>query len=183
MNMEERSQLSRLLQLLVQAQAGSKDLEADGLIRDAGTRQPDAVYLLVQRVLQLENEIQSMQTRSFVGDANAWGRPPIASQPAAQTTVQTPIQQTPTPKSTWGSGLLGNVAGAAAGVVAGSLLAHGIGSLMGRNAEAGHAAVPPGGGTLVETDYAHTLAKEDSDSGYVADDFDTGDGADADGSL
>ncbi len=188
MNMEERTQLTRLLQLLGQAQAGAKDPEAEGLIRDATARQPDAAYLLVQRVLQLENEIQSMQKSSFIGDPNAWGRPPVASQPAAQTNVQTPMQQAPMqqapiPTNTWGSGLLGNVAGAAAGVVAGSLLAHGIGSLMGRNAEASHAAVPPGGGTLVETDYAHALSKEDADGGYIADDFDTGDGTDAEDSL
>ena len=62
------------------------------------------------------------------------------------------------------------------GVVAGSLLAHGIGSLMGNRNET-HAAdntpVPPGGGTLVETDYGASAA--DADGGYVADDFDPGD--------
>ena len=61
-------------------------------------------------------------------------------------------------------------------MVAGSLLAHGIGSLF-ANRDTHHDAnstpVPPGGGTLVETDYgAGTQAKSD---GYIADDFDPGD--------
>jgi hypothetical protein len=86
------------------------------------------------------------------------------------------------PQSAWGSGLFGTVASTAAGVVAGSLLAQGIGSLFGHHSNTAQAAtpagtpatdpstVPPGGGTLVETDYGE---KADNDDGYVAGDFDT----------
>ena len=182
MTFEERDQLTRFLQLLAQAQAGPKDAEAQGLIAEACARQPDAAYLLVQRVLQLEHALKDAMRDatpkpSFVGDANAWGHAPIASQPSVQPPAQVPMQQAPMAapqRSAWGSGLLGTVAMTAGGVVAGSLLAQGIGSLFGHhnNPSADHAATPPGGGTLVDTDYG--AKSGDSDGGYAAEDFDTG---------
>ena len=176
MTFEERDQLTRFLQLLTQAQAGPKDPQAEALIRDAYLRQPDAPYLLVQRVLQLEHALkEATEKPSFVGDANAWGRAPVASQPAPAP-APIPMQQVPTATpqpSAWGSGLMGTLAMTAGGVVAGSLLAQGIGSLFGHhnNPSADHAAIPPGGGTLVDTDYG---ASNQDDGGYVADDFDAG---------
>ena len=185
MTFEERDQLTRFLQLLAQAQAGPKDAEAQGLIAEACARQPDAAYLLVQRVLQLEHAVKDAMRDatprpSFIGDANAWGHAPIASQPSVQPPVQVPMQQAPVgapvaaPASSWGSGLLGTVAMTAGGVVAGSLLAQGIGSLFGHHntPSPDHAAIPPGGGTLVDTDYG--AKSGDSDGGYAAEDFDTG---------
>jgi hypothetical protein len=181
MTYEERDQLIRFLQLLVEAQAGPRDPEAASLIREACIAQPDAQYLLVQRVMQLEHALkdaqqQAAQKPSFMGDANAWGRAPVASQPAP---APIPMQQAPVgapavaPQSAWGSGLLGTVAMTAGGVLAGSMLAQGIGSLFGGHHNTpDHAAIPPGGGTLVETDYG--ASGQDSDGGYVADDFDTG---------
>ena len=188
MTYEERDQLIRFLQLLVEAQAGPKDPEAATLIREACIAQPDAQYLLVQRVMQLEHALKdaqqaAAQRASFMGDANAWGRAPVASQPAPAP-APIPMQQAPTavpaaaPQSAWGSGLMGTLAMTAGGVVAGSLLAQGIGSLFG-----GHhnpqsfdsSSVPPGGGTLVETDYGGSSGGG-SDSGYVPDDFDGGGG-------
>ena len=178
MTFEERDQITRFLQLLVQAQAGPKDPEAQALIAEACARQPDAPYLLVQRVLQLEHALRdATQKPSFVGDANAWGRAPIASQPSVQPPAQVPMQQPPMAAqqpSAWGSGLLGTVAMTAGGVVAGSLLAQGIGSLFGHHntPSPDHAAIPPGGGTLVDTDYG--AKSGDSDGGYAAEDFDAG---------
>ncbi len=190
MTLEERSQLNRFLNLLTQAQAGPKDAEAEALIAEAVRRQPDATYLLVQRVLQLEHALLEATTRkaSFVGDANAWGRAPAPvapSQPPAQPTASTlqpspaaPAAPQPAPAqpSAWGSGLFGTVASTAAGVVAGSLLAQGIGSLFGGHHSPSQAAsltpdalnVPPGGGSLVETDYNARAGNDD----YVGD-FDT----------
>src|SRR5471032_2915535 len=136
MTFEERDQLSRFLQLLTQAQAGPKDPEAEALIRDAHVRQPDAQYLLVQRVLQLEHALtDATEKPSFVGDANSWGRAPVVSRPASQPApppAPIPMQQVPAAApqpSAWGSGLMGTLAMTAGGVVAGSLLAQGIGSL------------------------------------------------------
>ncbi len=202
MTYEERDQLTRFLQLLVEAQAGPKDPDADRLIREAFAAQPDAAYLLVQRVMQLEHalkdasEREAARSRSFVGDANSWGRAPVASQPSAAPGAinpatpmgqaplgQAPIGQAPlaAPQSRWGSGLMGTVASTAVGVVAGSMLAQGIGSLFGGHHDQQKAfdptANPPGSGTLVETDYGSGSRGAD-DGGYVADDFDPGDTGD-----
>ena len=205
MNLEEREQLTRFLQLLGEAQAGAKDPEAEALIRAAIARQPDADYLLVQRVMQLEMSLlqaqaELAQLRQQAAEArtsglppsffsgNAWGRrsaeaaAPAAAQAqapvAAAAPVGVPQQAQP---SRWGSGLMGTVASTAVGVVAGSMIAQGIGSLFGgHHGNAGSAAtdssaVPPGGGTLVDTDYG----AGGSNDGYIADDFDPGGSGDA----
>ena len=197
MTPEEREQLVRFLQLMEEAQPGPKDPEAEALIAKACARQPDAAYLLVQRVLQLEMAQQASQSEisrlrqqvndartsglppSFFG-ANAWGRKPaetgaVASSPVASAAAPAPALPPQAPQSAWGSGLMGTLAMTAGGVVAGSLIAQGIGSLF-HNREASHdsgnAATPPGGGTLVDTDYG--AANQDSDGGYAAEDFDNG---------
>lgn len=173
MTPEERADLARFLQLLAAAQAGDKDREAEAMIAEACSRQRDAEYLLVQRVMQLEHALKeaARPRTNFVGDANAWGRAPAAQQPLPAAAPQ---------RSAWGSGLLGTLAMTAGGVVAGSLLAQGIGSLFGghhNTAAPDPATIPPGGGTLVETDYGASPSNEDG--GYVADDFaDSGDAGD-----
>jgi hypothetical protein len=163
MNPQEREQLGLFLQQLTQARAGQKDAEADALIRDACARQPDSGYLLVQRAMQLEHVLQATQAQvgqlqaelaqarpaagntSFLEGGNAWGRS-AAVAPAAQPIpggAPNPVMQpraagvpaaaaAPAPSS-WGSGILGNVATTAAGVVAGSFLYQGISSLMGHH--------------------------------------------------
>jgi len=156
MNPQERELLGHFLQQLTQVQAGQKDAEAEALIREAGVRQPDAAYLLVQRAMQLEQALQAVQAQAnklqaeleqlrtgarsgFLDQANAWGRPaapPAPSQPVpsqAQTPPPVPAQPAASPASSWGSGMLGNVATTAAGVVAGSFLFQGIGNLMGHH--------------------------------------------------
>lgn len=159
MNLQEREQLTHFLQQMTQAQAGPKDAEAEALIRDAGARQPDAAYLLVQRAMQLEQALQMVQAQAsklqaemeqmrsgarsgFLDQGNSWGRPaavqsaPSAAaqspQPQPQAQVQAPHAASPA-ASSWGSGMLGNVATTAAGVVAGSFLFQGIGNLMGHH--------------------------------------------------
>jgi uncharacterized protein len=185
MTPEERIQLNRFLQLLEQAQAGVKDPEAETLIREAVGRKPDAAYLLVQRVLQLEHALKEARNQnvdqSFTGNANAWGRGQPAVTPAV-TPALTPSAPQPAPaQSRWGSGLLGTVASTAAGVVAGSMLAQGIGSLFGQHAQAAptgdSTTIPPGGGTLVETDYGARANNSSED--YLPEDFDPGDTGDS----
>lgn len=185
MTLNERSELHRFLQLLVHAQPGVKDAEAEALIREAFMRQPDAGYLLVQRVMQLEHALlqanQAQQRPGFVGDPNAWGRAPVtpvtpsARQAAAlhSNPPVAPVAQ----RSAWGSGLMGTVASTAAGVVAGSLLAQGIGSLFGHHnaaqaATADPSTIPPGGGTVVDTDYG--ASNNNADNNYAADDYSSG---------
>ena len=148
MTLQEKELLTRFLQQLAEAQATQKDTEAAALIKEAVLRQPDAAYLLVQRAIQLEQllqasqeEVQKLQaergqTRTgaqggFLND-NAWGaRAATANRegfrPAAAAATA------PARGGSWGSGLFGNIASTAAGVVAGSFLFQGIQGLMNRD--------------------------------------------------
>lgn len=63
MNTQERDQLNQLLKQLVEFKVPAKDAEADTLIREAAARQPDAAYLLVQRVMLLEHAVNSAKAR------------------------------------------------------------------------------------------------------------------------
>ena len=75
---------------------------------------------------------------------------------------------------------MGTAASAALGMVAGSLLFQGIGSMMGHhnsnasNANPDHASNPPGGGQVDTTD-RYGDGSGDAASGYAAEDFDTSD--------
>jgi hypothetical protein len=151
MTLQEKELLTRFLQQLIAAQAGQKDSEADALIREAVARQPDAAYLLVQRAMQLEQLLQSSQAEvqklqaqineagegsagpsgGFLSDPNAWGRSgaPRVPAPTVQQAAAAPAAA-PAAASSWGSGLFGNIATTAAGVVAGSFLFQGIQGLM-----------------------------------------------------
>ena len=152
MNPQERDQLSLFLQQLTQTQAGQKDSEADLLIKEACTRQDDSAYLLVQRTMQLEHALQAVQAQANKLQAemellrsakqpgfldNAWGKSAPAQAPAQPTAAAgAAVQAQPMPQApatSWGGGLLGNVATTAAGVVAGSFLFQGIESLMGHH--------------------------------------------------
>ena len=205
MNLQEREHLINFLQLLTQAQAGPKDAEAEALIREAGMRQPDAAYLLVQRAMQLEQALQILQSQAgklqseldqmragaragFLDQANAWGRPAAmqaAPAAAAPPQVQPQVQAQPaaSPASSWGSGLLGNVATTAAGVVAGSFLFQGIGNLMGHHQSGtgfgNNAAQPaPAAENTVINNYYDGSAPDDAgESVASADDGDSGDSA------
>ena len=97
MSPQDSKMLHDFLAQLIQARGIQKDPEADALIQRAVAQQPDAVYLLVQRSLlmeqalnnardqiaQLENQVRSAQQgdRRFL-DANAWGNSG-ASRPAS----------------------------------------------------------------------------------------------------
>jgi hypothetical protein len=151
MTLQEKELLTRFLQQFATAQAPQKDAEAEAMIRDAVSRQPDAAYLLVQRTLQLEQLLQASQERvktleaeatqpragasgGFLTDPNAWGSRANAApgQNAAQRAAPAGRGAAPTGGS-WGSGLFGNIAATAAGVVAGSFLFQGIQGLMNRD--------------------------------------------------
>ncbi len=155
MNAQERETLTRFLQGLVQARPVAKDVEAERMIRENCNYQPDASYLLVQRALVLEEALQRAQAEnaglraevdrlragaSRFADDNAWGssRPAHAAAPAQPTPAAMPGE------AQRGSGMLGAMAGTAAGVVAGSLLFHGIEQMMssakGSGFISGHAA-------------------------------------------
>jgi hypothetical protein len=168
MTPQERQLLSTFLQQLAQSRADPKDAEADAMIRDALSRQPDADYLLVQRAMGLELALKALQAQaeklqaeldqgkrgngtSFLGNVSSWGRSAPATSSARE--PLTPSQQSygkglspagvTAPASPWGSGMLSNLATTAAGVVAGSFLYQGIQQLMGH-----HSAGPGSDGHL-----------------------------------
>jgi len=199
MNLQERELLTHFLQQLMQAQAGQKDAVAEALIRDAAARQPDAVYLLVQRTMQLEQAMQIFQSQAsklqaemeqmrsgarsgLLDQSNTWGRPAV--QAVTGTAAQSQIQpqalahpvQAPAAAGTapsWGSGILGNVATTAAGVVAGSFLYQGIGNLMGHHQTGGgfgaNAAQPaPVAENTVINNYYDRSAADDADDALAS---------------
>jgi hypothetical protein len=153
MTLTEKELLTRFLQQLASANAGAKDAEAEALIRETVARQPDAAYLLTQRALQLEQLLQASQEQvetlrselgqrdsesggRFLADPNAWGSRTSAAA-GAQTLGQRSFgARTMAPAhggGSWTTGLFGNIAATAAGVVAGSFLFQGIQGMMNRN--------------------------------------------------
>jgi hypothetical protein len=111
-----------------------------------------------EQVKNLQTELDRARTGSssggsFLNDPNAWGSRPAAQQGTGeeplvqrsvsgqplpqQTPPQQPLAQQPplaraAPGSSWSSGLFGNIASTAAGVVAGSFLFQGIQGLLHR---------------------------------------------------
>jgi hypothetical protein len=213
MNLQEREQLTVFLQQLTQAQASQKDPEADTLIRVACGSQPDAGYLLVQRAMQLEHAFRAAQTQasqlqaeleqaragaktSFLADDSAWGRAaPAAPPPQAPATapMAAPVMQPRGPAAAppagaapaWGSGILGNVATTAAGVVAGSFLFQGIESLMGHHNQGGAwgantaQPAPVAQNSVTNNYYGDSGTEEADDATEVADAGGDSDGSDS----
>lgn len=149
MTPQERDQLQHFLKQLSDAKAANKDAEAEQLIQQAIAHQPDASYLLVQRVLlqeqalnnakqqisELQRQLQANQNQSsFLGN-DPWAQ--AAAAPAASNYQPPRYVQTPPPLQSGSfSGapsFLGNVATTAAGVVAGSFLFQGIENLLGQH--------------------------------------------------
>jgi len=146
---------------------------------------------------KLQSEIEQLRSGArsgFLDQGNAWGRPaavPFApgaaphtlvqtqAQPQAQTQLQAPQAAAPA-ASSWGSGMLGNVATTAAGVVAGSFLFQGIGNLMGHHQTgagfgAGASQPAPVAENTVINNYYGDSAPEDTEDSLAA-----GDSGDAD---
>jgi len=160
MNTQERDQLNQLLKQLAEVRLSSKDAEAESLIREVTGRQPDAAYLLVQRVMLLEHGLNSAKARidelqkqlqnsqpaqssgNFLGN-DPWAQPVAPSGPVPGAGNYQMPRYAPPPQSPaqagggflgGGSSFLGNIATTAAGVAAGSFLFQGIESLMGHHA-------------------------------------------------
>ncbi|MEI7447756.1 MAG: DUF2076 family protein [Burkholderiales bacterium] len=63
MTPDERTLLNNFLDELAAARGGSKDSEADGLIRQALAANPDAGYLLVQHAIVADQSLHAAQAR------------------------------------------------------------------------------------------------------------------------
>ncbi|MGR9054068.1 MAG: DUF2076 domain-containing protein [Gammaproteobacteria bacterium] len=158
MNTQERTQLSRFLQQLVEVKLAERNGEAEKLINDAVAQQPDAAYLLVQKSLlqdqalhvaqaqiaDLQQQLQQKATapagsrflhndpwEAPVRDNRVPGAAGYRIPPADNAGVSQMPPQNQGPG--FASGFLGNVASTAAGVVAGSFLFQGIGNLLGHH--------------------------------------------------
>jgi hypothetical protein len=127
MNRQERDDLLQFLQPLLRTRATDKDFAAETLILEQCARQPDALYLLVQRAMALESALKAAQARI----AEQQGA--LAAQAVKQDAVRdaTPARAEPGDRSgAWGRGLLAQASavgtavalGVTAGVVAGGLL-------------------------------------------------------------
>jgi hypothetical protein len=138
MTPHEKELLQNFLNELNNTSVQQKDSDAYTLITESAKKQPDALYLLVQRSMGLEMALQVAQKQmaelqsnssaakpasSFLSDNNAWGRQEVPAGAQARTGAQ---------PSAWGSGMLGAIATTAIGVVAGSMLYQGIQSMMGQ---------------------------------------------------
>ena len=151
MNHEEQRLLTEFLDQLKQIKGVAKDPGAETLIRSAAGKQPDALYLLVQKALiqeqalnaarnqitDLKNQIQQRLTAGsgaakgeFLGhDPWAGSAPRVAATSAPAWPAAAP---SPYPTSPFGS-FLGSAAATAAGIAGGAFLFHGIESLLGRH--------------------------------------------------
>ena len=151
MNPQEKVQLQQFLENLGAASGVDKLPEADQLIRQAFSRQPDAAYLLVQRAMLLEQglaqakariaELEEAQapSRSFFGSGyqpNSGVRtPPGSPAPNAPAAAGAPVYGGPAygaPSVGSGAGsFLGQAAATAAGVAGGAFLFEGLEHLFG----------------------------------------------------
>lgn len=127
MNRQERDDLLQFLQPLLRTRATDKDFAAETLILEQCARQPDALYLLVQRAMALESALRAAQARI----AEQQGA--LAAQAVKPDAVGdvTPARAEPGDCSgAWGRGLLAQAGavgtavalGVTAGAVTGGLL-------------------------------------------------------------
>lgn len=85
MNQHERDELLQFLEPLLRTRVVDKDRAAESLILQQCARQPDALYLLVQRAMALEAALHAARTQAQAADTtptegtglrggDAWGR-------------------------------------------------------------------------------------------------------------
>ena len=188
MNTEERSLVSRFLDELAAAHAGTKDGEADAMIGRALAANPDAAYLLVQHAIVADQSLHAAQQRiaeleqqqqqpvvntaltSFLPQSNAgpWGTRPA--------TAYAPPPPEERPGIFSGGGGLGSflrTAGTtAAGVAGGEMLFSGLSNMFGHSGGGmfgGGQGFMGGGGETIINNYGDD-DRDDNDSSTNDDD-------------
>jgi len=158
-------------------------------------------------VRKLEAELDQARAGStssggrFLGDPNAWGRGAAQEQPSqpqpsprqplgyphAQQNMPAGAATRAAPGGSWSSGLFGNIASTAAGVVAGSFLFQGIQGLMhrGETHPTADSTLPTDNTALQQGQHdepellnSYVTSDSESDSGSYADSGDSGDSGD-----
>jgi len=192
LNVQEHEQLARFLQELGLARVGVKDAEAEKLILESCSRQPDASYLLVQRNLLLELALRNLEAEhsklkkeldefcssngSFL-NINSWGNSSVANvvpPPALHGVPPPSVAPVPASNSSWGSaGMLGTVATTAAGVVAGSFLFQGIEHLMGNHGGGAGSTVAQNSPLISDSSFGNAASDNTDDSSDTSSDFDS----------
>src|SRR6476469_5160854 len=103
MTPDERILLSNFLRDLAQARAAGKDAEAEGMIKEAFSANPDAAYLIVQHAILSDQarlaQFEGGQGSSFLGG----GRPQSTAVPPSQPYAPQPAYG-PQPTSPFSSG-------------------------------------------------------------------------------
>jgi hypothetical protein len=114
---------------------------------------------------------------SFLGNAGSWGRSAPASSAVQQPTGspqqsygKSPAATSAAPASSWGSGMMANLATTAAGVVAGSFLYQGIQQLMGHHNPGTNSPVATSGTNDALTNDEASNALDDSNDSLALDD-------------
>lgn len=162
MTNQDITRLTLMLEQLVRVRGIEKDLQADGLIAQAVAQQPDAAYLLIQRVLLLENALdhakeQVVQQQAALQIArnsdprtfgNTFQAPAIPAQPFAAAPASA---STPAAVPSGGSPWLKNIAATAAGVAGGAFLFQGVESLFGHHGSGGNGFGTPTDGVVENT--------------------------------
>ncbi|USI74976.1 DUF2076 domain-containing protein [Sphingomonas morindae] len=150
MTPDERALLARYLDDLNATRGVRKDAEADALIRQALSANPDAAYLLVQHAIVADQSLYAAQARiealeaqlretpppSFLPPASPW-RSSGAPAYAAPDVAPPPPQQRPglfSADSGLGS-FLRNAGTTAAGVAGGEMLFSGLSDLFGHHGD------------------------------------------------
>lgn len=183
MTLEERRLLENFLGQLMQVPAIQRDRAAAAAIDSAFERQPQAAYLVVQRALLVQQELEASQaeisrlrtqlgerqggetgaaggTRSFL-DASAWGRRGGAAAPARS------LSQV---GGATGS-FLGQAAAVAAGVAGGAFLFQGLNHLLGADSADAGPATADAQGADVPTDADWSADASEVDAGFDGGDF------------
>lgn len=166
MNTEERRLLSDFLAKLNDVKGITKDVDAEDLIKESSAKQPDALYLLVQKALvqeqalngakarieQLQSENTQLRARSepsrgsFLGGNDPWAVPARPAQGYAPQGGPANWQGAPQSSGFGGGGMmggggmgsfLGSAAATAAGIAGGAFIFQGIENMMGHHSGGG----------------------------------------------
>lgn len=189
MTPDERTLLSTFLNDLAQARASGKDGEADGLIRQAFTSNPDAAYLIVQHAILSDQALHAAQARiaelesgrrsSFFGGAQS-AQSQAAAVPASPSYAPQPAYQQASPFSSGGGlgSFLRSAGTMAAGVAAGDFLFEGLSGLFGGHRGFGFGGPWGGGygggfggGPMVENVTVNEYDQRPSDGNFGDDGF------------